>query len=308
MHVLRALALLPLPRRVPQLRQPDGHPERPGPGQDRPDLRAAPPGPGRDPPEQLHPVGGPGRRPRRPAVQRPLLQQHLRRHPPAHHPAPAQGLHAAPPAAGPAVRAERDRPDLRRLVHREERREERRPRRRLRPARLHQAAGRRRVRPPGGQGQARTPRTARPQHDHDVPRRAQPLPEEHQRGLVAARRHGLPRPLRQAPPDRPRDRPDRGDRQQPRSRGRPDVAPGGAAGGDHRHRPRGRARPRHLHPPRRPSRPRALGPCHRRPAGPGRPLHWPFNEVPRTSTWKVRRVEITKMLRENTAPTVGTAG
>ncbi|MGW1941244.1 class I adenylate-forming enzyme family protein [Streptomyces goshikiensis] len=38
------------------------------------------------------------------------------------------------------------------------------------------------------------------------------------------------------------------------------------------------------------------------------PLHWPFNEVPRTSTWKVRRVEITKMLRENTAPTVGTAG
>ncbi|MFE0776479.1 AMP-binding protein [Streptomyces sp. NPDC058861] len=32
------------------------------------------------------------------------------------------------------------------------------------------------------------------------------------------------------------------------------------------------------------------------------PLHWPFNEVPRTSTWKVQRVEITRMLRENTAP------
>ncbi|MEU5160243.1 AMP-binding protein [Streptomyces sp. NPDC020875] len=32
------------------------------------------------------------------------------------------------------------------------------------------------------------------------------------------------------------------------------------------------------------------------------PLHWPFNDVPRTSTWKVRRVEITRMLREQTAP------
>ncbi|MEI7033745.1 class I adenylate-forming enzyme family protein [Streptomyces pratensis] len=37
------------------------------------------------------------------------------------------------------------------------------------------------------------------------------------------------------------------------------------------------------------------------------PLHWPFNEVPRTSTWKVRRVEITRMLRENTVPVLGTA-
>ncbi|MET9439362.1 AMP-binding protein [Streptomyces sp. NPDC006610] len=32
------------------------------------------------------------------------------------------------------------------------------------------------------------------------------------------------------------------------------------------------------------------------------PLHWPFNEVPRTSTWKVQRVEISRMLRENKAP------
>ncbi|MBW1597386.1 class I adenylate-forming enzyme family protein [Streptomyces sp. JJ38] len=32
------------------------------------------------------------------------------------------------------------------------------------------------------------------------------------------------------------------------------------------------------------------------------PLHWPFGEVPRTSTWKVRRVEITQMLRENRVP------
>ncbi|WP_327066161.1 AMP-binding protein [Kitasatospora sp. NBC_01250] len=32
------------------------------------------------------------------------------------------------------------------------------------------------------------------------------------------------------------------------------------------------------------------------------PLHWAFTEVPRTSTWKVRRVEITRMLREHTAP------
>ncbi|MBA0051243.1 acyl-CoA synthetase [Streptomyces sp. AJS327] len=29
------------------------------------------------------------------------------------------------------------------------------------------------------------------------------------------------------------------------------------------------------------------------------PLHWPFTEVPRTSTWKVQRVEIARMLREN---------
>ncbi|HET9380395.1 MAG TPA: AMP-binding protein [Streptomyces sp.] len=36
-----------------------------------------------------------------------------------------------------------------------------------------------------------------------------------------------------------------------------------------------------------------------------KPLHWPFNEVPRTSTWKVRRVEITRMLRENQVPTTG---
>lgn len=35
------------------------------------------------------------------------------------------------------------------------------------------------------------------------------------------------------------------------------------------------------------------------------PLHWPFNEVPRTSTWKVQRVEITRMLRENQVPGVG---
>ncbi|WP_035841433.1 class I adenylate-forming enzyme family protein [Kitasatospora azatica] len=37
------------------------------------------------------------------------------------------------------------------------------------------------------------------------------------------------------------------------------------------------------------------------------PLHWPFTAVPRTSTWKVRRVEITRMLREDTAPTVPAA-
>lgn len=32
------------------------------------------------------------------------------------------------------------------------------------------------------------------------------------------------------------------------------------------------------------------------------PLHWRFDEVPRTSTWKVRRVEITRMLDEDSAP------
>ncbi|MEV5546677.1 AMP-binding protein [Streptomyces sp. NPDC052309] len=32
------------------------------------------------------------------------------------------------------------------------------------------------------------------------------------------------------------------------------------------------------------------------------PLHWPFGDVPRTSTWKVRRVEISRMLHEGDAP------
>ncbi|MCX4745618.1 AMP-binding protein [Kitasatospora sp. NBC_01287] len=36
------------------------------------------------------------------------------------------------------------------------------------------------------------------------------------------------------------------------------------------------------------------------------PLHWPFAQVPRTSTWKVRRVEITRLLRENAAPAAPT--
>lgn len=35
------------------------------------------------------------------------------------------------------------------------------------------------------------------------------------------------------------------------------------------------------------------------------PLHWPFNALPRTSTWKVRRVEITRMLQESAAATPG---
>ncbi|MCI3927763.1 class I adenylate-forming enzyme family protein [Streptomyces sp. AN091965] len=32
------------------------------------------------------------------------------------------------------------------------------------------------------------------------------------------------------------------------------------------------------------------------------PLHWPFADVPRTSTWKVRRVEITRMLHDGQSP------
>ncbi|CCB78180.1 MULTISPECIES: class I adenylate-forming enzyme family protein [Streptomycetaceae] len=37
------------------------------------------------------------------------------------------------------------------------------------------------------------------------------------------------------------------------------------------------------------------------------PLHWPFHQVPRTSTWKVQRVAISRMLRDGTAPRPVTA-